>query len=177
VRRIIYGAACSLDGFIATEDHGVDWLRWSDDVAAITEATLRGVDTIIMGRRTYEVAVRSGTRVYPGYRNCVFSRTLPREAAAEVEVITEDAAVAVRRMKQAEGGGICVMGGGELASTLLDAGLIDEVGLNIHPVLLGRGVPMFPRRDARIDLELVEARPIAQGCVYALYRVKSAARG
>lgn len=172
MRHVIYGAACSLDGFIAREDHGVDWLRWSDDVGAITEATLRDVDCIVMGRKTYEVALRSGMRAYPGYRNCVFSRTLAPDPAGAVEVIAEDAAVAVRRLRSEEGGRICVMGGGELASGLLNAGLIDEIGLNIHPILLGRGIPMFPLRDRAIDLELVESRVIQHECVYVLYRVK-----
>jgi dihydrofolate reductase len=74
-------------------------------------------------------------------------------------------------LKQKPGKEICVLGGGDLAASLFHAGVIDEVGLNIHPVLLGSGVPFF--RDAgRIGLELIESRSIAGGCVYALYRVR-----
>jgi riboflavin biosynthesis pyrimidine reductase len=64
------------------------------------------------------------------------------------------------------------MGGGELAPALFEAGLIDDVGLNIHPVLLGSGVPLFHPMSRPIELELAECRQIAHGCVYVTYRVK-----
>ena len=87
-----------------------------------------------------------------------------------VTLVREDAGGFVRALKAQPGGGICVMGGGELAQALFAAGVIDEVGLNIHPILLGRGTPLF--RDAgRIPLELVESRVLHGGCVLATYRV------
>ena len=61
MRTVTHGAASSLDGFIARKDHSVDWLQWSDDVAAITSQYWKSVDTVVVGRKTYEVAVRSGT--------------------------------------------------------------------------------------------------------------------
>jgi riboflavin biosynthesis pyrimidine reductase len=64
------------------------------------------------------------------------------------------------------------MGGGELAWPLLEAGLIDEIGFNIHPVLLGAGIPVFHAMKRQIDLELLECRSFKNGCVYVLYRVK-----
>jgi dihydrofolate reductase len=63
------------------------------------------------------------------------------------------------------------MGGGELARSLLDAGLIDEIGFNIHPVLLGVGIPLFHEMKRQIDLELRECKALKNGCVYVLYRV------
>jgi dihydrofolate reductase len=65
------------------------------------------------------------------------------------------------------------MGGGDFAKTLFEAGLIDEIGFNIHPVLLGRGVPLFYEMNRQIDLELLECKPFQNGCVYVLYRVKN----
>jgi dihydrofolate reductase len=62
-------------------------------------------------------------------------------------------------------------GGGELGSAILEAGLVDEVGFSIHPVLLGGGTPAFLPLDARVELELIEARPIARECVLMRYRV------
>jgi dihydrofolate reductase len=64
------------------------------------------------------------------------------------------------------------MGGGELARSLFEADLIDEIGLNIHPVLLGRGIPLFHSMTRPIDLELKECRAFKNGCVYVTYRVK-----
>jgi dihydrofolate reductase len=173
MRKVIYGAACSMDGFIAGPADEVDWLHWSDDVASISQATLDAVDTLLMGRKTYAVAVRSGIRAYPGVRNYVFSRTLEPAAYPEVEVVTEDAAPFVARLVEEPGRDICVMGGGELARSLLAAGLLDEVGLNVHPVILGAGIPMFPPGFDRTALALEEARPIDGGCMLLRYRVRA----
>lgn len=169
---MIYGAACSLDGFIAGPNDEVDWLRWSDDVARITGEVLAAVDTVLMGRRTYEAAVRMGARSYPGAENIVFSRTLDPRAFPEVTVVAEDARAYVARLNEQPGRGICVLGGGQLAGALFSAGLIHQVGLNIHPVLLGRGIPMFAAIERQVELALTEARELTGGCVYLLYHVK-----
>lgn len=178
MRKVLYGAASSLDGFIAARDDVLDWLLWNDEVAGISAASLEGVDTMIMGRRTWEVGRAAGTPHYPGYRNVVFSRTLAPGSAPGVEILDGDVADVVRRMKREPGGGICIMGGGQIGAALLAAGLVDEVGVNIHPVLLGSGVPMFPlmgEAGRRTELERLEARPLANGCVFVLYRVIGAA--
>ena len=64
------------------------------------------------------------------------------------------------------------MGGGELAKSLFEADLIDEIGFNIHPVLLGSGIPLFHPMTRQIDLELKECKPFKNGCVLVTYRVK-----
>ena len=75
-------------------------------------------------------------------------------------------------MKEKPGKDICLMGGGDLARPLFEAGLIDEIGFNIHPVLLGSGIPLFHEMSQQIDLELLECKPFKNGCVYVRYRVK-----
>jgi len=173
MRKTVFGGANSLDNFIARPDHGVDWLIWSDDVAAIAAELWKTIDTVVMGRKTYEVAEKLGQDGYPGVKNYVFSRTLQQKPGGNVTIVREDAAAFVRRLKQQEGKGICVMGGGELARSLLEAGLIDEIGFNIQPVLLGRGIPLFHPMSRQIDLELKECRRLSNDCVYLLYRVKN----
>jgi len=64
------------------------------------------------------------------------------------------------------------MGGGELAKSLFEAALIDEIGFNIHPVLLGSGIPLFHEMSHQIDLELLECKTFRNGCVLVKYRVK-----
>jgi dihydrofolate reductase len=172
MRKVTFGVANSLDNFIAGEDHGVDWLLWDDEVAAVTAEFWKTIDTVVMGRKTYEVAVRMGTPAYPGVENYVFSRTLPAGPGNGVEVVAEDAAGFVRRLKETAGQGICVMGGGELAQSLLEADVIDEIGLNVHPVILGSGVPLFLPMSRPVDLELLASRPFPNGCLYVTYRVK-----
>ena len=102
----------------------------------------------------------------------VFSRTLQGDPGKGVTVVREDAAEFVRGLKEQDGKDICLMGGGELARSLFEAGLIDEIGFNIHPVLLGSGIPLFHPMTRQIDLELLECRPFKNGCVYVTYRVK-----
>lgn len=172
MRTVIYGAACSLDGYIARPDGAIDWLRWSDDVGAIMKEFWKGIDTVLMGRKTWEVSVAmGGGGQMKGLRGYLFSRTLT-ESPEGMELVRDDAGEFVRRLKEQDGKGICVLGGGELARSLLEAGVIDEVGANVHPVLLGTGIPLFPPMNRQVDLELIENRPIAAGCVYLLYRVK-----
>jgi len=103
----------------------------------------------------------------------VLSRTLEPGEADGAEIVGGDAVEFVRRLKEQDGKEICVMGGGELARPLLEAGLIDEVGVNIHPVLLGSGVPLFRGMNRQIDLERIDCRPMKNGCVYVLYRVRN----
>jgi dihydrofolate reductase len=172
MRKVTFGVGSSLDNFIAREDHGVDWLTWGPEVGAITAAFWKTIDTVVMGRKTYDVARRAGTSAYAGVRNVVFSRTLAPDPKGAVEIVPDDAAEFVRKLKRAPGKGICVMGGGEVAKSLIEAGLIDEIGLNIHPVLLGKGIPLFHPMDRQVDLELLECRRLKTGCVFVLFRVR-----
>jgi len=133
--------------------------------------TWKTVDTMIMGRKTFEVARRMGPgpSELGGLKSYVFSRTLPDETG--VNIVREDVAEFVRRLKGESGTDIVVMGGGELARPLFEAGLIDRIGLNIHPVLLGSGVPVFHPMTRDIRLELEECRPFKNGCIFVSYRV------
>lgn len=172
MRTVTFGVANSLDNFIAREDHAVDWLIWNDEVSTLSSAYWNTIDAVVMGRKTYEAAVRNGITSYPGVKNYVVSRTLAQPADANVEVIAGDAVAFLRDLKEQEGKGICVMGGGELAQSLFEADLVDAVGVNIHPVLLGSGIPLFHRMERQIDLELIECTVLQTGCVYVLYRVR-----
>ncbi|MGH3117075.1 MAG: dihydrofolate reductase family protein [Vicinamibacterales bacterium] len=172
MRHVTFGVANSLDNFIARRDHAVDWLLWGKEVASITAAYWKTIDTVVMGRKTFEVAVKMGTSAYPGVKNYVFSRTIRESPDERVEIVSEDAAGFVRKLKRQKGKGICVMGGGELANSLFEAGVIDEIGFNVHPVLLGSGIPLFLPITRQVNLELLECTPFKNGCVFVRYRVK-----
>jgi dihydrofolate reductase len=181
MRTVIFGGANSLDNYIAREDGAVDWLLWSDEVTAIMKDFWPRIDCIVMGRKTYDVAVQSApkgkgkkaTNPYGDIKAYVFSRTLKPGEQNGVEVVAEDPGKFVGRLKKQKGKDICIMGGGNLARSLFEAGVIDEIGFNIHPVLLGSGVPLFHKMKRQIDLELLECRPMKTGCVYVSYRVKN----
>ena len=172
MRKVTYGGAISLDGYLAGPNEEIDWLRYSDDTARIIKESFRGVDTMLMGRKTFEFAQRmGGGPPMKGVTSYIFSRTLERlPDGADGELISEDVANFVGRLKSEEGGDILVMGGGELGTALIEAGVVDEVGFSIQPVLLGGGIPAFRELTHRVALELVEARPIDPGCVLVRYR-------
>ena len=174
MRKLTFGAANSLDNYIARSDQSYDWILWSDEASEVMTEYWKTIDTIIMGRKTYEVALRSGQGDggYPGIKTYVFSRTLKEGLAGTVSIISQDVSEFVRKLKQEEGKDICLMGGGELAKPLFEEGLIDELGFNIHPILLGSGVPLFLNMNRQIGLELTECRPFKNGCVLVKYHVK-----
>ena len=105
-------------------------------------------------------------------RSYVFSRTLRALDDPGVELVTSDAAEFVRNIKRQPGKAICLMGGGELARSLLAADLNDQIGLNIHPIVLGSGIPTFRDPGHRVRLTLSECRTLDGGCILANYKVR-----
>jgi dihydrofolate reductase len=177
MRKVVFGGANSLDNFFARKDHTVDWLLWNEEVAAISSENWQRFDTVIMGRKTYEAALRMGMTAYPDVKNYVFSRTMKEAPNEDVEIVSTDVAEFVSELKASDGKDICVAGGGDLARSLFEADLIDEIGCNIHPVLLGSGIPLFYEMKRQIDLELIDCRVLKTGCVYVTYGVKHNAEG
>ena len=188
MRKVTWSAACSLDLMLAGPDGGLDWLRWSDDATALVGASWQGVDTLLLGRKTYDFAASAQGGTAGGssdagtegggdagdspLRTFIFSRTMT-EAPKGATLVASDPAAFVRDLKQQEGGGIMVMGGGDLASVLIEGNAVDEIGLNLHPVLLGGGTPFFRPLARPVALTLIEARPLARDCVSLRYRVES----
>ena len=172
MRKVVYGGACSLDGFFAGADGGVDWLHFSDDVKQILAGTWANTDALLIGRKTWDFSVRAGGGGgMKGVKSYLFSRTLTTSPARGVELVREDAGGFVRALKAAPGKDIVVMSGGNLAASLFAAGVVDEVGLNVHPLLLGSGVPAFVDPGVRVPLAFEECRQIDGGCVMLRYRV------
>src|SRR5215203_3293747 len=183
MRKATFGGANSLDNFIARPDGAVDWLLWGDEVNEVMSAYWPKIDTIVMGRKTWDIAMQGAAKskaekkkledLHKGIKTYVFSRTLEAGERDGAIILNDDPGKFVRDLKKQDGKEICIMGGGELARDLFEAGVIDEIGFNIHPVLLGRGIPLFHSLKRQIDLELIECRPFKNGCVYVLYRVKN----
>jgi dihydrofolate reductase len=178
-RKVTFGGASSLDSYFARKDDAVDWLTWSSEAADIMRTYWKTIDTIVMGRKTYQAALKmSGGKenLYGGIKSYVFSRTLKPCEDGPLEIVADDVVAFVTRLKKRPGKDICVMGGGDLARSLLEAGLIDEIGFNIHPVLLGSGIPLFHEMKRQVDLELLQCQRFKNGCVYVSYRVRKAKR-
>jgi dihydrofolate reductase len=179
MRKVTFGGANSLDNYFARPDNSVDWLMWSDEAGEIMKDYWEKIDTIVMGRKTWEVALqmapKSGASQFGNFKTYVFSRSLESGERDGAAIINTDPGDFIRDLKEQPGKDICVMGGGDLAKSLFEAEVIDEIGFNIHPVLLGSGIPVFHEMKRQIDLELLECRPFKNGCVNVLYRVKHSA--
>jgi dihydrofolate reductase len=156
MRKVVYGGAMSLDGFIAGPNGEYDWIVMDPDID-FTELTRR-FDTFLIGRKTWQAMQRmGGGPPAPGITNYVFSRTLTPADCPNAR-LSDDAAAVVAGLKGESGKDIALFGGGELFRSLLAAGLVDEVGFAVIPVLLGAGIPMLPAPASRATLRLKSHR-------------------
>lgn len=152
--------ATSLDGFIATAEHSLDWLLKQDfdehGPMAYPEF-VKGIGALAMGASTYEWVMRHENGAW-GYEQptWVFShRALEIPDGADVRITHDDVRHVHAAMSAVAGGkDLWIVGGGDLAGQFADAGLLDEVWLQYAPVTLGSGAPVLPRA---LDLELIDS--------------------
>jgi dihydrofolate reductase len=149
MRDLSYFVACSLDGFIAGPNGEIDWLATDGDYHY--SEFYRSIDTVVMGRKTYELGLSFPDYPYPGKQAYVFTRRNLDPHRADVTVVKEPPDAFLAELKQKDGGKIWFVGGGELAGELMEAGLIDELVLTVHPVTLGKGIPLFAPHDRRME--------------------------
>ena len=179
MRRIILMMSVSLDGFFEGPNGELDWHMVDDELHRHFNDELRGMSAFLDGRVTYELmagfwptadadpSASGPTAEFAGIwremPKLVFSRTLER-ADWNASVIREVDPARIRALK-ARPGADMALGGADLAATFMRHDLIDEYRLYVHPVLIGRGRPLFRPSDARVALRLVEARAFGNGVV------------
>ena len=175
MRRLRYSVAMSLDGFIAGPHGEYDWIVQdpSFDFAALWNQ----FDTLLMGRRTYEVALtRFESIAQMGKKVVVVSTTLKPGGHPAVTIVGSEVPAAVFALKDQPGKDIWLMGGGVLFRSLLDAGLVDTVELAVIPVLLGSGVPLLPD-GRRATLHLEKSETFSSGILRLNYSVAGKHKG
>ena len=170
--EITYYVASSVDGFIATEDGGVDWLtpfqKTGEDHGA--GALQKSVDSLLLGSGTYEFALKLGQWPSPNTPSWVFTRrklkklhpsiTLTSQGPREVVEI-----LAARGLRHA-----WLMGGGKLATSFRSEGLISNYMITIMPIILGRGIPLFAPGGSQNPLRFQSATPFKGGIVQLTYK-------
>ena len=181
----------SLDGFFEGPDRELDWQLVDDELHGHFNEELRSMGAFLDGRVTFELMAGfwptadsdpSSTRsmvefagIWRDMPKIVYSRTLER--AEWNTTIVRDVIVDEVLELKAQPGGDLALGGADLAATFMHLDLIDEYRLYVHPVVIGRGKPLFPSSDARISLELAETRTFGNGVVLLRYRRPGAQAG
>jgi dihydrofolate reductase len=172
VRRVFYRVAASLDGFIAGPNGEIDWII--PDPTVDFASIYASVDTVLLGRRTYELTLQPGAPPWPpDWRIFVCSRTLDATRHPGVTVLSENMNSAVAALRAEEGRDIWLFGGGNLFASLLAAGLVDNIEVAVMPVLLGDGIPLVSAGTPRSRLTLRSSASSSAGIVTLNYEVLS----
>lgn len=172
-RKVVFYGAISVDGYIARENHALDWLTETEGDTGYFDF-YETVDTIVMGRSTYEQILILSPEEFPykGKECYVFSHTLTG-SNEHVNFINEDIVGFTKSLKEQEGKRIWIVGGGKVLQPLLQEKLVDEFIIQIAPSIIGNGIPLFVPGDQENKLELVDVQRYEQ-FVELYYVMKSA---
>ena len=168
MRKVILGLAVSLDGFIEGPNGEYDWCFTDQDYGL--NDFFKRIDSIFVGRKSYEMSLglEDGISGFPKFREYVFSKTL-NTVKAGATIVKGDLLSEVTKIKNLPGKDIWLFGGAELTSSLINLGLVDEIGLAVHPLILGSGKPLFNNIKNRIQLKLIDTKTYSTGLVYLTY--------
>ncbi len=174
-RKIIVYIATSADCYIARPDGSVDWLKRPRPAGNYgMGAFLQSIDTILWGRRTYDMALRRGGKVRgfgPKVKNYVFSHQPQESPRPDVEFVNEPIGAFAKRLRAEEGKDVWMMGGGGLIASFLDKGEIDEFSIHVIPIFIGEGIPLIQPRHRLVPLRLRSVHRFPDGVVHLHYRV------
>ena len=185
MRSVTYSMNVSLDGYIVGPDGDFNWPGFDEEVFRFWIEEIRQVDVHLMGRRLYETmlywetadqdpsldeAGREWAALWNPLPKVVFSTTLSA-VRGNARLVSGGLAEEIERLRAEPGEGEIAIGGATLAAEASAAGLIDEYRTMVYPVLVGGGIPFFPRHERRVGLELVETRTVGPSVAYLRHRV------
>ncbi|MBE8523975.1 dihydrofolate reductase family protein [Amycolatopsis sp. H6(2020)] len=185
MRSVTYSMSVSLDGYIVGPDGGFDFGVTDDEVFRLSTEEVRGAGVHLLGRRLYETMLywedvdvasldplrREFAALWNPLPKVVFSSTLT-EVRGNARLATGSVVAEIERLRAEPAEGSIAIGGATLAAAVAEADLIDEYRARVYPVLVGGGLPFFPRQERRVELELVETRPVGPRIAYLRHRVK-----
>lgn len=179
MRNILLLMHISLDGYTAGPQGEMDWIAVDEEIFDYTNKLTDSADTAIYGRVTYEMMESywptaaeqpnatkhdiNHARWYNAAHKLVFSRTLETAAGKNISLLKTPDAAEIARLKQQPGKNLVLIGSPSLARAFIQLGLIDQYWLNVNPVILGGGIPLFPELKEKLPLKLIEARTFRSG--------------
>ena len=171
MRKLILSVAVSLDGLIEGPNGEYDWCFMDQDFGM--SDFFKRIDALFIGRKTYEMAQSIGEvpAGFPKFKEYIFSTTLTtvKEGAVLIKTNIKEE---VKKIKNEKGKDIWLFGGAGLTTSLMNLGLIDELLLAVHPIILGAGKPLFHNIHKRVHLKLVDSKTYSTGLVGLTYEVK-----
>ncbi|MEU1299505.1 dihydrofolate reductase family protein [Streptomyces shenzhenensis] len=185
MRSVTYSMNVSLDGYIVGPDGGLNWTPPDEEIFRSWIDEIREVGVHLLGRRLYETMLYWETAeqdlslddsqlewiaIWNPLPKVVFSNTLSA-VQGNARLASGGLAEEIEQLRAEPGEGNIAIGGATLAAEAAALGLIDEYRARVYPVLLGGGIPFFPRRERRVDLDLVETRTFSSKVVYLRYHV------
>jgi dihydrofolate reductase len=189
MRKVILFMHASLDGFVqGTNEWDINWIAYNEELEKYAQDTLSTVDTVLWGRSTYQGMQQYWTTVpdnpeasdhekrHAAWVNnalkVVVSTTLENADWNNSLLVKDNIEGEITKLKQQTGGDIIILGSPRLSHSLMRAGLIDEFRINVNPVVLGEGLPLFKDQKERINLELVSNKTFTCGVAGLIYRLK-----
>ncbi|ROO84949.1 dihydrofolate reductase [Actinocorallia herbida] len=186
MRSVIYSMGVSLDGYIVGPDGEFGWTKPDEEIFDFVTGEIQEIGVHLLGRRLYETmlfwetadqdpsledSMLEWAAIWKRLPKVVFSTTLPAVQGGNTRLASSGLAEEIGRLRAEPGEGDIAIGGATLAAEAAALDLIDEYRTRVHPVLIGGGIPYFPRQERRADLELVENRAFGSGVLYLRYRV------
>lgn len=172
MRKIILQVAVSLDSFIEGPKGEIEWCLTDQDYGL--KDFFKQIDTLFIGRKTYELMLSMGDNASPGFpkfKQYIFSTTL-NEVKEDVVLIKDNIQSQVEKIKKEKGKDIWLFGGGSLTTSLMNLQLVDEVWLAVHPVILGGGKPLFNNIKERVSLKHLDTKTYSTGLVFLKYAIE-----
>jgi dihydrofolate reductase len=168
-RKIILNVAISIDSMIEGPNGEYDWCFTDQDYGM--KKFIKSIDAIFYGRKSYELVQSIAENPWAKLKSYVFSNTM--KAHEEYELVSGDIIGKVKAIKAMPGKKIWLFGGAELTTALMNANLVDELQLAVHPIILGRGKAMFQNLPGRVKTKLVSSETFESGLVMLNYEVLS----
>jgi dihydrofolate reductase len=165
MRKVILQVAVTLDGLIEGPGGEYDWCFTDQDYGM--KDFMKRIDVLFVGRKTFEMM---GGKGFGKMKQYVFSNTL-KKPSGETEIVKGDIGEQVRKIKMRKGKDIWLFGGASLTTSLMNEGLVDELALAVHPILLGSGKPLFQGIKGRVKTKLIDVKTYSSGLAMLNYSV------